>query len=100
MLMGNMFHPDLLPESSDPEGSKRYEATIFVNCFPAEKEGIKNIDLIATNKLFIIQLYGPEYKKITAEVFDGVVLKEKNGGYSWWRHLKAKYRYPLIKYED
>ncbi len=43
--MGNMFHPDLLPESSDPEGSKRYEATIFVNYFPAEKEGVKHIHL-------------------------------------------------------
>jgi len=98
--MGNMFHPDLLPESSDPEGSKRYEATIFVNYFPAEKEGVKHIDLIATNKLFIVQAYGPNFKKITSSVFDGVVLKEKNGNYSWWRHLKAKYRYPLIKYED
>ena len=93
-----MFSPDLLPETADPEGSTRYYVTIMIKCIPYSVNDIKMIDLINTNSLFIIEKYG-DFSEIKTDIFDGVVLKEKDGQIGWWPRIKQEKKYPIIKYD-
>ena len=99
--MGNpiiMKHPDLLPESSDPEGSTRYYVTIMERSIPWYEDSVTFINLICTNSLFVVDKLDSHCSASKTEIFDGVVLKEKNGEYSWWRRLKPEKKYPLVTY--
>lgn len=83
-----MFHPDLLPQSADPEGSKRYENVEIMHIF------IPNKSLDCINhwyeelKLFVIYDYSPENSDHAIIRFKGTVLEESDGTYSWWRNIQ------------
>lgn len=94
------FHPDLLPESADPAGSTRSYVTIMVRENPADIDKIVFTDLINTNSLFIVDKFNPQYSNFSCDIFDGVVLKEKNNSYSWWKRIKQERVYPTVKYEN
>lgn len=90
-----LMHPDLIGENGDPEGSTRYYVTILHIYFPSNIEKVTYSDLIKTNSMFIIK----EYANCAApqiEVFDGVVIKDKDGSYSWFRRIKQENAYPVI----
>ena len=75
-----LMHPDLIGENGDPEGSTRYYVTILHIYFPSDTEKVTYSDLININSMFIIK----EYTNCVAphmEVFDGVLIKEKDGKY-------------------
>ena len=99
--MGNptiMSHPDLLPESTDPAGSTRYYVTIMERSIPWYEDSVTFVNLIRTNSLFVVDKLDSHCSTPKTEIFDGVVLKEKNGKYSWWRRLKQEKKYPTIAY--
>ena len=90
-----LMHPDLIGENGDPEGSTRYYVTILHIYFPSDTEKVTYSDLININSMFIIK----EYTNCAAphmEVFDGVVIKDKNGDYSWFRRIKQENVYSVI----
>ena len=87
------FHPDLLPETADPTGSTRYYVTIMIRETPWNYSKVNFIDLINTNSLFIVDKLNPACSYPGIDIFDGVVLKEKNGTYSWWRRIKQENKY-------
>lgn len=93
-----MSNPDLLPESADPAGSTRYYVTIMERSIPWYEDSVTFINLIRTNSLFVVDKLDSHCSAPKTEIFDGVVLKEKNGGYSWWRRLKQEKKYPLVTY--
>lgn len=85
--MGMIFHPDLLPESADPEESERFEnVTIYHNKFKRYQRGTTFYDDIKDNNKFIIRDYSPDYPYFECHIFKGTVLKEHNG-YSWWHNI-------------
>lgn len=79
------FHPDLLPESSDPEGSSRRNAKIVRISFPCRETGVLYRWF---NDDFVIYDFSPDNKQTECDVFDGIVVQEANGTYSWWRSIK------------
>ena len=82
-----MFHPDILPESSDPEGSERFEnVTIYHEQIECHHEMTTFYNDIENNNRFIIESYSPEYSGYQCHMFKGTVLKERDG-YSWWHNI-------------
>jgi hypothetical protein len=45
-------------------------------------------DDIDDRGVFIIEEHSPEYRGYKVAIFEGVVLKEKNNEYSWWKRGK------------
>jgi hypothetical protein len=95
-----MLHPDLMPESADPKGSTRYYVTVMIRETPWHWEAIKQIDLIKTNNLFIVDKFSPQFSMPRVSIFDGVVLKEQNGSYSWWCRLSQERKYDSYELES
>lgn len=93
-----MYNPDLLPESADPAGSTRYYVTIMERSIPWYEDSVTFVNLICTNSLFVVDKLDSHCSVPKTEIFDGVVLKEKNGKYSWWRRLNPEKKYPLVTY--
>lgn len=93
-----MTNPDLLPESADPVGSTRYYVTIMERSIPWYEDSVTFVNLIYTNSLFVVDKLDSHCSVPKTETFDGVVLKEKNGQYSWWRRLSPENKYPLTSY--
>lgn len=93
-----MSNPDLLPESADPAGSIRYYVTIMERSIPWYEDSVTFVNLIRTNSLFVVDKLDSHCNAPKTEVFDGVVLKEKNGKYSWWHRLQQEKKYPTIAY--
>lgn len=93
-----MSNPDLLPESADPAGSTRYYVTIMERSMPWYEDGVIFVNLIRTNSLFVVDKLDSHCSTPKTEIFDGVVLKEKNGKYSWWRRLSPENKYPTVAY--
>lgn len=91
--MAIMFNPDILPESADPEYSTRYGNVSIVHekieCCHNE---ITFYDNISKDNTFIIEDKSPEYDGYECHVFKGEVIKEVNGGYSWWKSMKKNAR--------
>jgi hypothetical protein len=84
-----MFHPSLLPVTADPIGSKRYKCCIlhFKNRVSNKtKYNVKCYDDIFNKGIFLVDEYSPEFND-TVDVFEGTVLIEQNGIYSWWRNI-------------
>ena len=83
------LHPDLLPESADPQGSERFEnVTICHELIECHHKEINFYDDIEKNKCFIIEDKSPEYNGYVCHMFKGTVIKESNGDYSWWKNIK------------
>lgn len=88
--MGIMFHPDLLPKSADPQGSIRYENVNIVRMvIPCKEKGILT-QFCKEDKLFIIYDCSPSYDNQAVESFKGIVLKEANNHYSWWKSIEQE----------
>ena len=82
-----MLHPDLLPDSADPEGSMRYENVDIMHLYiPADAENCINHWYEKLN-LFVVYDYAPSYTEHIIARFKGTVLEESNGTYSWWKNI-------------
>ena len=82
------YHPSLLNESSDPEGSERFEnVNIILEEINEAFEDVTFYNDIEKNNRFIIEQHDPTFKEYRVKIFKGTVLKEKNGDYSWWRNI-------------
>lgn len=83
-----MFHPDLLPETADPEGSTRYgNVTIIHNKIESNVYETSYYNRIAENYSFVIDDKSPDYEGFECNVSKGVVIKEADGTYSWWKSI-------------
>lgn len=80
-----MFHPSILPETADPEGSIRYNCIICHEKMFSLNSQTFFYNAIKDKGLFIVEEHNPEYKKYETSFFKGVVLKGANGEYSWWK---------------
>ena len=82
-----MLHPDLLPDTADPEGSARYENVDIMHLYiPADAENCINHWYEKLN-LFVVYDYAPSYTEHIIARFKGTVLEEADGTYSWWKNI-------------
>ena len=74
-----------LPESADPEGSKRFnDVTITLEQIECKHEEVVFHDHICESNTFIIEDRSPRYHGVKCSIFKGVVVKEADGEYGWW----------------
>lgn len=93
-----MLHLDLLPVTADPEGSVRYSnVNICHEKLECKHEDTTFYDDIAKTNTFIIDDRSPQYKGYECCMFKGVVIKEANGSYCWWKSIDQK---GMISNED
>jgi hypothetical protein len=93
-----MLHLDLLPITADPEGSVRYSnVNICHEKLECKHEDTTFYDDIAKTNTFIIDDRSPQYKGYECCMFKGVVIKEANGSYCWWKSIDQK---GMISNED
>lgn len=86
-----MLHLDLLPITADPEGSVRYSnVNICHEKIECKHEDTTFYDDIAKTNTFIIDDRSPQYKGYECCMFKGVVIKEANGSYCWWKSIDQK----------
>ena len=86
-----MLHLDLLPATADPEGSVRYSnVNICHEKIECKHEDTTFYDDIAKTNTFIIDDRSPQYKGYECCMFKGVVIKEANGSYCWWKSIDQK----------
>lgn len=84
-----IFHPDILSENSDPQGSIRYgNVNIVHEQIECRHTSVTYYDNIAESNSFIIEDRSPEYNGYEVHIFKGVVVKENNGTYNWWRSIQ------------
>ena len=82
-----MLHPDLLPDTADPEGSVRYEdVNMLLLIIPCRETGVL-CQWYKDDNMFIIYDCSPEYGNQAINSFKGTLLVEANGSYSWWRSI-------------
>lgn len=85
-----MLHPDLLPETADPQGSVRYENVNIVRLLiPCKEEGALT-QFYKNDNYFVVYDCSPEYGNQVIESFTGVVIEEANGTHSWWRSIDQR----------
>lgn len=85
-----MLHPDLLPETADPQGSTRYENVNIVRLLiPCREEGTLT-QFYKNNNYFVVYDCSPEYDNQAIESFTGTVIEEANGTHSWWRSIDQR----------
>ena len=93
-----MFHPDLLPDTADPEGSVRYgNVNICHEKIECKHEDTTFYDDIAKTNTFIIDDKSPQYRGYECCIFKGTVIKEANGSYHWWKSIDQR---GMINNED
>ena len=84
-----MFNPDILPESADEQNSTRFgNVNIVHEKIECHHDETFFYDNIAECNTFIIEDRSPAYDGYECHMFKGVVVKEANGGYSWWTSIK------------
>ena len=84
------LHPDLLPETADPQGSVRYENVNIVRLLiPCKEEGTLT-QFYKDDNYFVVYDCSPEYGNTSHECFTGTVIEEANGTHSWWRSINQK----------
>ena len=82
-----MLHPDLLPDTTDPEGSVRFENVDIMHLYiPADADNCINHWYEKLN-LFVVYDYSPTYTEHIIARFRGTVLEEANSTYSWWKNI-------------
>lgn len=87
--MSTMFSPDILPESADPESSTQYgNVNIIHEQIECKHSSVTYYDNIAESNTFIIEEKSPKFEGYETRIFKGVVVKENNGTYNWWRSIK------------
>ena len=83
-----MFNPNILPESADPQGSIRYHnVDIIHETIESDYEEVIFINKIDIDNRFEIIDKSSQYNGYECHIFKGDVLKESDGGYSWWRSI-------------
>lgn len=93
-----MFHPDLLSKNADPEGSVRYgNVNICHEKIECKHEDITFYDDITATNTFIVEDKSPQYRGYECCMFKGVVVKETNGSYHWWKSIDQR---GMINNED
>lgn len=84
-----MFNPNILPESADPEFSTRYgNVNIVHEQIECRFDETNFYDNIAEKNMFIVEDKSPDYSGYECHIFKGEVIKEADGGYSWWKSIK------------
>lgn len=87
--MAIIYNPNILPESADPQGSTRYgNVNIIHEQIECKHSSVAYYDNIAESNTFIIEDKSPKFEGYETRIFKGVVVKENNGTYSWWRSIK------------
>lgn len=87
--MAVIYNPDLLPESADPQQSIRYCNVSIIHIeIKCRHEEVKFHDWISANNTFVIEDCSPEYTGYEYKVFKGVVVREADGTYNWWKSIK------------
>lgn len=85
------YNPDLLPETADPQGSVRYsDVNIIHEKIECRHEETTFYDDIADNNMFLIEDKSPKYEGYESHMFKGVVVKEENGSYNWWKAIDQR----------
>ena len=81
-----LFAPQILPESADPKGSKRYRCYIRDEKYPCNGVYKVNYDLNTNSKsnTFTIRESSVDFAKYDVVSGMGTVIQEPNGEYSWW----------------
>lgn len=79
-----MFAPQLMPEWTDPAGSERKHCLIVYYQISAPFNDVQYIDKIDEDELFIVIDFDKSAEKWSEQQGNGIVLKEADGGYSWW----------------
>ena len=79
-----LFVPQILPESSDPKGSKRYRCYIRNEKYPSTTRYDISYHLNINTSTFTIKEYSDEFTKIDVVSGMGTVVQDLNGKYSWW----------------
>lgn len=82
-----MLHPDLLPETADPQGSVRYEDVNIVRLLIPCKEEETLTQFYKNDNYFVVYDCSQEYGNQAIESFTGTVIEETNGTHSWWRSI-------------
>lgn len=86
-----MFHPDLLPETADPECSVHYgNVNICHEKIECKHEDTTFYNDIEKANTFIIEDKSPQYKGYECHIFKGIVIKESNGSYHWWKSIDQR----------
>lgn len=81
------LHPDLLPETADPQGSVRYENINIVRLLiPCKEEGVIT-QFYKNDNYFVVYDCSPKYSNQAVESFTGTVIEEANGTHSWWQSI-------------
>ena len=89
--MAIMFNPDILSESADPQGSTRYcNVNIIHEQIECNHTSVTYYDDIAESNTFIVEDKSPEFDGYETHIFKGVVVKENNGTYNWWRSINEQ----------
>lgn len=79
-----LIHPSELPESADPIGSTRHQCTIWHIKTQDNDNRTFFYDQLFQG-IFVIEEHDPQCENYKIDVFEGVVLKEANGNYAWWK---------------
>ena len=81
-----MFNPNLLPEQADPWGSTRHNCTI-IKISARGDYSLNFEDKIDSENTFIVKYLNKNNPILRIDIFDGVVLKEKNNRFSYWKKI-------------
>ena len=81
-----LFAPQILPESSDPKGSKRYRCYIRNEKYhnPTEYQVSYRLDTNVSPNTFTIREFSDEFDEVDIVSGMGTVVQDLNGKYSWW----------------
>jgi len=89
--MAIIYNPNILPESADPQGSTRYgNVNIIHEQIECKHSSVTYYDNIADSNTFIVEDKSPEFDGYETHIFKGVVVKEDNGTYNWWRSINEQ----------
>lgn len=86
-----MLHPDILPSSADPMCSTRYEnVNICHEEIECHHETINFYDDISKTNTFVVEEKSPQFDGYQCHIFKGVVVKEADGSYHWWKSIDQR----------
>lgn len=81
-----MFNPNLLPEWGDPRGSTRHNCTVIKISARGDYK-LNFEDYIDSENVFVVKYLSKSNPILRIDVFDGVVLREPNNCYSYWKKI-------------